>query len=171
MSQTDLPSLDPGKGVWDEKELNRRQFLEITFWAVTGVVTLGVAGVGARFVAGDSLDPTSSNWVQVGSLTDLDASAVNRVNYTLKAKDAWREVEQTGVLYAYSVDGTTYTVLDASCPHLGCVVQWQPDTNTYVCPCHSGVFTREGAVISGPPPRPMRRLETKVEDGILWAQI
>ena len=171
MSHTDLAPLDPSKGAWDDREMGRRQFLEITFWAVTGAVTVGIAGVGARFLAGNSLEPRTSSWVQVGPVSDLAPGTVNRVNYSLRAKDAWRDVEQTGALYAYSSDGVTYDVLDGTCTHLGCIVQWRPDENTYGCPCHSAIFTREGAVVSGPPPRPLRRLETKIENGVLMAQL
>ena len=157
MSQTDLAPLDPSKGSWDASALPRRRFLEITFWAVTSVATVTIAGVGARFLAGNSLEPETSSWVQVGAVTDLPPGEVHRVNYTLRAKDAWREVEQTGTLYAFSDDGAVYTALDGTCTHLGCIVQWQPDESQFVCPCHSAVFTREGAVVSGPPPRPMRQ--------------
>jgi menaquinol-cytochrome c reductase iron-sulfur subunit len=36
-----------------------------------------------------------------------------------------------------------------------------------LCPCHSSVFSVDGAVISGPAPRPLDRYETKVENGKL----
>lgn len=171
MSESNLIPLDPDKGSWDEKELSRRQFLQTTFWAVTGVTVVAVGGAGSRFLVGNSLEPRESKWVLVGKVSDLPAGAVHRVNYTMRAKDAWREVEKKGALYAFSDDGTTYTVLDAICTHLGCIVQWQPGENIYSCPCHSAIFTREGEVTSGPPPKPLNRLETKVEAEQLWAQI
>lgn len=171
MTESVLPPLDPAKGAWDERELTRRQFLVITFWAVTGVVTVGVAAASARYLVGDSLEPRKSNWVQVGPVSDLPAGSVHKVNYALKAKDAWREVERKGTLYVSSADGAAYTILDGTCTHLGCVVQWQEADGAFNCPCHSAVFNREGAVVSGPPPRALRRLEAKVEDGVLWAQI
>ncbi|MCY3933365.1 MAG: Rieske (2Fe-2S) protein [Acidobacteria bacterium] len=44
-----------------------------------------------------------------------------------------------------------FTALSNVCPHLGCQVHWQPQHNRYFCPCHNGVFDREGRGVSGPP--------------------
>ena len=172
MENSVLPQLDPEKGAWDETAMGRRHFLETSFWAVTSVATLSVASTGARFLAGNAFVVKDKPWVEIGKLSELDPKLVNHVNYSVRATDAWRAVQQTGTLYAISDDnGATFTVLDASCTHLGCVVQWQEADQRYVCPCHSGYFSREGEVMGGPPPKALRRLATKIENDALWAQI
>ena len=45
------------------------------------------------------------------------------------------------------------------CTDLGCLVSWNKEREQFVCPCHQGVFDRTGKNISGPPPRPLDRLE------------
>jgi Rieske Fe-S protein len=57
------------------------------------------------------------------------------------------------------------------CTHLGCVIYFQPDEDRWHCPCHEGNFeTRTGAVISGPPPGALGRIEVEVrDDGMIWA--
>ena len=41
-------------------------------------------------------------------------------------------------------------VLSAVCPHLKCLVQWNPSAHTWDCPCHGSRFDVEGQVIEGP---------------------
>lgn len=40
------------------------------------------------------------------------------------------------------------------CTHLGCIVQ--PMETGFTCPCHGSKFGREGNVIGGPAPRPLK---------------
>ena len=40
---------------------------------------------------------------------------------------------------------------DTRCPHLGCQVRWEADAKRFVCPCHQGIFDRDGVAIAGPP--------------------
>jgi Rieske Fe-S protein len=53
---------------------------------------------------------------------------------------------------------------------LGCRVRWVADKDGFYCPCHNGVFAKDGSVVSGPPPRPLDRFESKVEDGVLFVK-
>lgn len=56
------------------------------------------------------------------------------------------------------------------CTHLGCVVYYVPDAGELECPCHEGFFDADtGAVISGPPQRPLGGIEVEVRDGTVWA--
>lgn len=48
------------------------------------------------------------------------------------------------------------------CPHLGCAIGYQSQTEEFVCPCHAGVFDLAGQVLKGPPPRPMDRLQVRL---------
>lgn len=172
MSKSTLPPLPPEKGEWDEKAVSRRGFLEAIFGVLASLGALAVGVPGLRFLAGNSLVPPIAKWVELGKAAELPVGRVHRVNYSTRATDAWREVTKKGAVYIFSKDGgTTFMALDATCTHLGCMVQWKEDDQRYACPCHAGYFTQEGQVISGPPPRPLRQLPVKIENGVVYAEI
>lgn len=55
--------------------------------------------------------------------------------------------------------------LSAVCTHLGCIVQWVKNSQSFLCPCHGGQFAVDGTVLAGPPPRPLAKLAVTVAEG------
>ena len=155
----------------EAQTLNRRQVMEIGFWACSAMAGLAIAGVSARFLAGNALDVTKGQWARIDEVANLPSDQMHRIVYRLRVKDAWRTSERKGALYAFSTDGVKYTVLDATCTHLGCIVHWRAEQERFSCPCHEGYFSRDGEVLSGPPPEPLANVQTKIEDGVLYALI
>ncbi|MGE0706326.1 MAG: ubiquinol-cytochrome c reductase iron-sulfur subunit [Vicinamibacterales bacterium] len=159
-------SQDPSPAV------NRREALStIAFWCASAGAVGAVGLPAARFAVGNSMEEGSHQWVTVGPVDKLSGDDFKRVVYQFRAKDAWREVTKEGLLYARMSDGGQPLVVAATCTHLGCNVSWQKDESRFACPCHAGFYDPDGQVISGPPPRPLRRLETRLKDGLLEALV
>ena len=51
-----------------------------------------------------------------------------------------------------------FLAFSAICTHLGCIIQWLPDTGEFLCPCHAGRFAGDGKVLGGPPPKPLQTI-------------
>jgi Rieske Fe-S protein len=156
--------------------VGRRDVLStIGFWLATvaSVAVLGIPSV--RFAVGKSLQQVVEHWVPVGAVDALKLGDFTSVVYSFRVKDAWREVKKEGLIYVRSAPrggASDFQALSGVCTHLGCNVRWSKETSRFACPCHSGVYDSDGAVISGPPPRPLRQLDTRVtEDGVLEVQI
>jgi glycine/D-amino acid oxidase-like deaminating enzyme/nitrite reductase/ring-hydroxylating ferredoxin subunit len=49
----------------------------------------------------------------------------------------------------------------AVCPHLGCVVHWNPAALTFDCPCHGSRFDAGGHVINGPANRDLESVKVE----------
>ena len=57
----------------------------------------------------------------------------------------------------------------AICTHLGCIVYWDKAKNVMHSPCHDGLFNPvTGAVVGGPPPRPVPAYELAIKDGKVY---
>lgn len=53
-------------------------------------------------------------------------------------------------LGVYKEDNGTLHAVDIRCPHLGCQLEWNPDEQSWDCPCHGSRFDHYGQLISGP---------------------
>ena len=60
---------------------------------------------------------------------------------------------------AFRDDGGVLHERSAICTHLGCVVQWNGLERSWDCPCHGSRFATDGAVLNGPAPYPLKKLE------------
>jgi arsenite oxidase small subunit len=68
------------------------------------------------------------------------------------------------------LDPETFVAFGQKCTHLGCPVTYHPASTTFHCPCHEGFFSgRDGAVLAGPPPRPLPRIRLERRGDELWA--
>ncbi|WP_411954893.1 FAD-dependent oxidoreductase [Alkalibacillus sp. S2W] len=50
----------------------------------------------------------------------------------------------------YKADSDQLYIVDTTCTHAGCEVNWNSAENTWDCPCHGSRFTCKGEVIEGP---------------------
>jgi len=57
------------------------------------------------------------------------------------------------------------------CTHFSCVLNWNGEDQTLVCPCHDGVFTATGDVISGLPSKPLPTYPVEVRRGELLIRL
>jgi Rieske Fe-S protein len=53
-------------------------------------------------------------------------------------------------LAVYKDDQGNVTTLSAVCPHMGCIVRWNPGETTWDCPCHGSRFSATGTCLHGP---------------------
>ncbi len=156
----------------DEKDvivINRRSFM-------AALMGIGSAAMGAllavpvlRYVLYPLYAKASgTEWSEVGAVSEFaSAAAPVRKTIDFAQRDGWREVVSSQSVYVHRMETGELRVLSAICPHLGCSVSWQQGQDEFVCPCHGGRFQANGTHVSGPPPRGMDALPTRVVNGKL----
>ena len=68
------------------------------------------------------------------------------------------------------IAGDQFQVFAVNCAHLGCPVRWFPQSGLFMCPCHGGVYYRNGSRASGPPERGLFEYPHKIENGMVTIQ-
>lgn len=64
-------------------------------------------------------------------------------------------------LAVYKDETGALTTLSAVCPHMGCIVRWNPGETTWDCPCHGSRFKADGTCVHGPATYDMKPAESK----------
>jgi Rieske Fe-S protein len=128
--------------------------------AGVGLVGAGLAGL-VGLVASPRSTGSTLRWRKAASVSDLTADAPFTAVLGERRVDGWMETRKQSVVFIEK-DGDTYRALSATCSHLGCRVNWDSALAQFKCPCHGGVYDRQGNVVSGPPPKPLTRINVRV---------
>lgn len=165
--QTGLPDIRVGAEA-DETGLTRRRTLKsITIAVGSGLMGLAFAIPGVSHVVSPALSKQEPRWVRVAKADELPHESMEQVRYSVSRKDGWMTRADERILYVRM--GSDPYVLSARCTHLGCNVKWVAAEDRFKCPCHAGIFDRDGKVVSGPPPRDLQRLQAEIRDGDIYA--
>jgi Rieske Fe-S protein len=140
-----------------EDEVTRREFAR---YLVLGAGAMAVGNVGL------------AAWTQLRSINTGEPQAIVALDAVpVGATYLFRYPTEADPAILLRVDERTVVAFSQQCTHLGCVVFFESDENRWHCPCHEGNFaTLTGDVISGPPTRPLGRIDVEVRgDGTVWA--
>lgn len=137
--------------------------------ALARFVAIGAGALGSTLaslvalVATPRANRSASRWRAVGAMSDLPPDGPMSAVIAERQADGWYQTRKQSVVFI-DRDATGLRAMSATCRHLGCRVRWDDATSQYHCPCHGGVYSRAGEVVSGPPPEPLRRLPVRLNE-------
>lgn len=146
---------------------SRREFLKRSIFALGGLITLGLAVPSSIYVLSPLWTRNEEDWVEIADAANIPRGEPTKVDYIRRKKDGWVTIEEHSSVWVVTSDGQEFTVFDPRCTHLGCPYRWENAKHQFLCPCHNGIFSIDGAVLAGPPPRPLDRFANKVVKGKL----
>jgi Rieske Fe-S protein len=147
----------------------RRRFLSSITTGILTVISgiLGVLGGGAVL---SSTVRRQEEWLAAAALHDLPDNQPTPVTLSVMRLDGFRQALERRTVFLVKTAESEVAAFDATCTHLGCHVDWDAEGQVFRCPCHGGVFDRNGAVMDGPPPEPLTKVATRVDGDRVMVQ-
>ena len=147
----------------DSDQPTRRSFLLL----VPLGVFASIASAAFRFLR-PRISAATDRWLDVAPLNELSGSQPVSRKVAAEHIAGWAITTQEHNVFVLPTKGNQ--VVSAVCPHEGCEVLWDGQRNRFSCPCHESYFAADGARLSGPAPRGLDPLPSRVQDGKLQVQ-
>ena len=152
-------------------ERSRRRFLSGVIAAVQGAIGATLAFLLGGAVAAPAFGTRRTQWLPAAGIGSLPMDEPTPVTIRVTREDGYHQAVDRQVVFLVRTSDTEVTALSSLCTHLGCRVSWDASDGTLKCPCHGGVFDRNGAVLAGPPPTPLDRLPTRLDGDQILVQL
>jgi len=155
-----------------KQRVTRRQFLNYTLTGVGGFMAAGMLMPMVRFAVDPVLKHDAGGDFVVTGMKIADITTEpTRVDFSFEQKDGWYTSEVTNTAWVFKDENGEILALSPTCKHLGCTVGWNSDEanpNHFFCPCHNGLYTKDGTNVPGTPPSaPLDVYPYKDSDGFL----
>jgi Rieske Fe-S protein len=159
-------------GAFEGETVTRRRLMTAGANAAGAVATAAFLLPALGFAVAPVFDHTPASWQDIGPIDQFTPADYVPVTITIEPG-----IGDAGLSTAYvrlhnaAIDGPVrdrydrVVALSSRCAHVGCPVRWVAVAQTFICPCHGGVYNVRGVRIGGPPPRPLDRFYTWVSTG------
>lgn len=152
------------------RSTTRRDFLG---WVSGGLVFLGVLFSGVPLIGALVIRPAGGKkgkFVPIGRTATLNVGEPTSLTFDDAQQDAYLHQTVSRSVWAVKRASGEIVVFSPICPHLGCSAAWETKNKRFLCPCHTSVWTVDGKLVSGPSPRDLDILPSKVVDGVLMVE-
>jgi cytochrome b6-f complex iron-sulfur subunit/menaquinol-cytochrome c reductase iron-sulfur subunit len=156
----------------DDRTTSRRTALKTLGIAGGAVGCAAVGATAARFLAASAQGGSAAGrWIRALPVHALPEGELKRVSLIADHRDAWtlEKAVELGAVWLLRHGGAVQA-WSVVCPHLGCAVDRSAGAPGFQCPCHDSSFGPEGRRLTGPSPRDLDALATRVEDGVVWVE-
>lgn len=152
------------------KSEGRRKFLsKLSLWIGAGIGT-----VLAFPLVTAMLDPvtrkTESQWRKVGHIDDFKKGETKKITFKNSRPYKWGNKMSDSAAYIRRKENNNFEAFSVNCTHLGCPVRWFQKPELFMCPCHGGVYYKDGSTAAGPPPKPLPKYPVRIQNGAVEIQ-
>ncbi len=146
---------------------NRRSFLVKLSLGLSAIPALLVAIPVLSALFGPLLVRRKEQWRKVGTLADFPVGSTKLVSFINADPLPWAGVTAKSAAWVRRESGAGFAAFSSNCTHLGCPIRWEDNASLFMCPCHGGVYYKDGSVAAGPPPKALVQYAIRVNNGMV----
>jgi menaquinol-cytochrome c reductase iron-sulfur subunit len=109
-------------------------------------------------------------WRPITKIDTFKIGETKLVKFENASPEPWSGVTSYTSCWLRRVSETEFVAYAVYCTHLGCPVRWTEDAQLFLCPCHGGVYNKDGSNAAGPPPRPLDKYPARIRQGLVEIQ-
>ena len=150
--------------------LSRRELLMKLGIVFNGVVGVVLAVPIVRYLLSPIVRDRKEgdeSWVSLGGVEQFPSGETRLATYRNPIVSPSDGDTADIACWVRNVDGNTFQVFAINCAHLGCPVRWFAQSGLFMCPCHGGVYYKDGSRASGPPERGLFQYPYRLQSGKL----
>ncbi len=132
-----------------------------------GLIGLAMAVPAAIYLLFPPKLRKEAEWVETADLSNIPTGTPTEIAFNRKRVDGWKVTTEKATAWVVKKPNNDVVAFSPICTHLGCAYHWDDGSHTFICPCHTSVFSIDGQVLGGPAPRPLDRFMTRIEAGKL----
>jgi Rieske Fe-S protein len=160
-------------GAFEGETVTRRRFMtgSVHTFGAAAAAAIGLPALG--FALGPVFTHVKATWQDVGPVSDIGPDFSRQVVVLVPGigeagkSTAFIRRRNPAIDTEPADQWNQYIALSSRCAHVGCPVNYVTAAQSFVCPCHGGVYDFRGLRTGGPPPRPLDRFYTRVVAGRL----
>lgn len=148
----------------EQDKLNRRTFIIRLLMAGSALVGffLSIPVIGALIAP--LLEKKKQVWRTLGSTDKFQIGKTVLVSFKDASPLPWAGVTDNTAAWLRRISENEFTAFSVNCTHLGCPVRWLENAGLFMCPCHGGVYNKDGSNAAGPPPLPLPKYNVRVRN-------
>lgn len=146
----------------EKTTLDRRKFL-VRLSLLMGAIPAALVSVPIlSALLGPLLQRQKQEWRRVAKLEEIPVGSTKLITYINADPLPWAGVTARSAAWLRRESENELVAFAANCSHLGCPVRWEDKAQLFMCPCHGGVYYKDGTVAAGPPPKPLTKIDVRI---------
>lgn len=143
----------------------RRTFLVRLSLGMGGIIAAAISVPVIAALLAPFFESTKQTWRNVGKTDEFQIGTTNLVKFINSNPKPWAGITANSAAWLRRMNESEFIAFSVNCTHLGCPVRWEPGAELFMCPCHGGVYYKDGSRASGPPPKGLQKYQTRVLNG------